>query len=72
MHIKITPQFNCEKYHKDIITLNFPKFKSVFYCRKLITCAQVIVNCKRITLVFLKHESIICIAINIKIGGYVQ
>ncbi|EVV38512.1 hypothetical protein U251_01173 [Staphylococcus aureus F62010] len=36
MYIKITPQFNCEKYHKYIITLNFPKFKSVFYCRKLI------------------------------------
>lgn len=56
MHIKITPQFNCEKYHKYIITLNFPKFKNVFNYRKPITCAQVIIDSKRITLVFLKHE----------------
>lgn len=56
MHIKITPQFNCEKYHKYIITLNFPKLKNVFNCRKPITCAQVIIDSKRITLVFLKHE----------------
>lgn len=56
MHIKITPQFNCEKYHKYIITLNFPKFKNVFNSRKPITCAQVIIDSKRITLVFLKHE----------------